>query len=114
MKTAMKQYRVDELRSEDLETLKAYLDDHLGKTALEGTYWLEIPPGLLGDTQAAHVQCQPHVVACEVDTHGITCEFLVRTRKKLHCDCMEMANAAQRVWIMEVMDGILEKLSIPG
>ncbi len=38
----MKQYRVDELRPEDLETLTAYLDGHLEKTSLEGTYWLEI------------------------------------------------------------------------
>ncbi len=110
----MKQYKVDELRPEELEILTAYLDEHLEKTTLEGTYWLEIPARLLGDVQASHEKCQPHVVACEIDPHGVTCEFLVRTRKKLHCDCIQMANSTQRVWIMETMDAILEKLSITG
>ncbi len=110
----MKQYKVDELRPEELEKLTGYLDEHLEKTSLEGTYWLEIPARLLGDVQVAHEQCQPHVVACEIHSHGVTCEFLVRTQKKLNCDCMQMANSLQRVWIMETIDGILEKLSIIG
>ncbi len=108
----MKQYRIDELRPKDMERLIAYMDKHFEKTCLEGTYWLELPKNILTQEQAAHKDCSPHVISIVAEQDRLTCEFLIRTPKNIHCSCMGMADASQRTWIMEQMDAILEQLSI--
>ncbi len=108
----MKQYRIDELRPKDMENLISYMDKHFEKTFLEHTYWVEVPQDILTAEQAAHKHCAPHVISIMAERDWISCEFLIRTKKNIHCTCMAMADASQRAWIMDQMDAVLEQLSI--
>ena len=42
----------------------------------------------------------------------MTCEFLVRIKKKMKCDCMAYATYEQQNWLIKKIDTILEKLNI--
>lgn len=108
----MKQYIVDELRPGDHEALKAYLDEHLDYAGLDGLYWKPIENGLLTDTQAEHDQCAPFFFTLNLTPESLACELLVRTRNRVRCDCMAYATVAQRNWIIDWTDGIIEKLGI--
>lgn len=108
----MKQYVIDELRSNDYLKIKAYLDEHLTAGTMEGLYWMPIEKELLSDIQADHHQCRPFYVAIELTSTQLSCEFLVRTQNRVRCDCINYANTAQRHWIIASVDAIFEKLGI--
>jgi len=108
----MKQYRIDELRPEDYGKLKAYLDEHYGPSQMEGLYWLPLDDDLLDDVQAAHTDCQPFYFALELRPTAISFELLIRTRKRVRCDCIRYANAAQRESIVQLADAMFESLKI--
>ena len=38
--------------------------------------------------------------------------MLVRTKNRIRCACMGYASKDQRIWIMDVVDAIFEKLDI--
>ncbi len=108
----MKQYVIDELRPEDYEKVKAYLDEHFGNSGVAGLYWIPLEPELLGSIQAEHSECQPHYFAIELLESRIACELLVRTRNRIHCACICYADTRQRSWIMDCLDAILARLGI--
>ncbi|MGD8512516.1 MAG: hypothetical protein PVG85_01085 [Deltaproteobacteria bacterium] len=108
----MKQYRIDELRPEDYERLKAYLDEHYGPSQMEGLYWLPLDDDLLDEVQTAHTDCQPFYFAIELRPTAISFELLIRTRNRVRCDCIRYANAAQRESIFQISDAIFETLKI--
>ncbi|MBF0201692.1 MAG: hypothetical protein HQK66_10345 [Desulfamplus sp.] len=108
----MKQYVIDGFRSEDYERIKAYFDEHCGTPSLGSIYWIEIDEALLNGTQLSHAGCGPHYFAVELEEGRLSCEFLVRIKKSVKCDCMAYADQKQREWIMDMMDAMLEKLHI--
>lgn len=108
----MKQYVVDELRFEDYEKIKAYLDTCLGPGQMEGIYWVPLEENLLNEVQAAHTDCKPFYLAIELQSNRLSCELLVRTMNKIRCQCMTYANEQQRNWIIAFVDTIFEKLGI--
>ena len=108
----MKQYVIDGLRLEDYHKLKAYLEENLSSSPLGGIYWLELDKGILTDTQKEHPECSPHVFALMLEETYLSCEFLVRIKKNIKCDCMAYATKAQRNWLIDQADGILELLDI--
>ncbi|WP_022664176.1 hypothetical protein [Desulfospira joergensenii] len=108
----MKQYQIDGLRLEDYHRLKEYLDQHLDSAPVGGIYWLEIERKLLTPIQTDHKECGPHVFALMLEETFLSCEFLVRIKKNIKCDCMGYATREQRDWLMDQVDGLLEKLSI--
>lgn len=108
----MKQYVIDELRIEDYEKVKAYLDETYGFSKIDGIYWVPLEESILSDNQLQHTECKPFFFAVEMGPDSLTCELLVRTRQKVHCTCIAYATELQRNWIIERMDAILEKLSI--
>ena len=108
----MKQYLIDELRREDYEALQTYFQDHFTPSGLEGLYWLPLEADLLAATQQAHTQCQPHYFAVELQPGRLACELLVRTPARVRCDCIAYADRRQREWLMQVIDAVLEKLTI--
>lgn len=108
----MKQYVIDGLRLGDYQKLKEYLDRHTEVAGIGGIYWLELEESLLTPEQAAHADCRPHVFALMLEETYLACELLVRIKKNIRCDCMAYATKAQRDWLIDQTEAILEKLGI--
>ena len=108
----MKQYIIDDLRPDDYQKIKAYLDDQLTVDSMEGLYWMPLDKHLLSATQANHHQCQPFYIALELTPIQLSCELLIRTQNRIRCDCINYANETQRNWIITTIDAIFEKLKI--
>ena len=108
----MKSYVIDELRYQDFEKLKAYLDEAYGQDPLGGLYWLPLPEDRLGPAQQGHDDCRPFCLALELLEDRLVCELLVRTRERVRCDCIAYATAEQREWLLEVIDAVFEKLEL--
>ena len=102
----MKQYVIDELRPEDHEKIKAWMDEHLETAPLGGLYWLPLEEALLEELQREHLQCAPHFFALELLDDRLCCELLVRTRKRVSCNCMAYATERQTLWLMAQIDAI--------
>ena len=108
----MKQYVIDEIRPQDYETVKAYLDDTFGDSGVEGLYWLPVDQALLSKVQQAHSACGPFFMALELGPDRLAGELLVRTRSRVRCDCIHYADERQRNWLVQTIDAIFEKLEI--
>lgn len=109
---SMKQYVIDEIRSEDYNEIKTYLDSNFGEPELGNLYWLPLAEGVQTPVQIAHKSCQPLGVALELEPARLTCELLVRTRQRVRCDCIAYATEVQRNWIVDKVDAFFEKLGI--
>lgn len=108
----MKQYVLDGFSQSDHARLKHYLDQYLESASIDGIYWLELEQEILTPLQAAHEACSPHVFALMLEQTSLSCEFLVRIKTNIKCDCMGNATEVQRNWLVNQADAILEKLSI--
>jgi hypothetical protein len=108
----MKQYIIDELRPDDHKKLRAYLDENLESSRIEGIYWLPLELKVLTDVQRGHTDCQPFYFAIELEAENLACELLVRTKSRVRCDCINYATATQLNWLIQVVDGMFEKLKI--
>jgi hypothetical protein len=108
----MKQYVIDELRPEDYKTLKKYLDTQYGPAAMDGIYWIPVASDLLTDVQIEHPECRPHCFALDLEQNRLCCEFLVRTKNRMRCDCIRYATENQRNWIIGLVDNIFHQLEI--
>ena len=108
----MKQYVIDELRSEDHKILKTYFDEQFGPVAMDGIYWIPIGNELLTVTQGEHTKCQPHCFALDLDHNRLACELLVRTKNRLRCSCIHYATENQRNWLIGWIDNIFNQLEI--
>jgi hypothetical protein len=108
----MKSYVIDELRYQDYEKLRAYLDETYGQDALGGLYWLPLPADRFGPAQKGHDACRPFWLALELLEDRLVCELLVRTRERVRCDCIAYATSRQREWLIEVVDAMFEKLEL--
>lgn len=103
----MKQYVIDELRPEDHGKIKAWLDANLERSALGDLYWLALDGDLLGDLQREHASaCGPYVFALELSPARLSCELLVRTRKRVTCPCIGYATDRQFLWLVRQVDAL--------
>jgi len=108
----MKQYVIDELRPEDYEALKKYLDEQFGQAEMDGIYWIPVAAELLADIQLQHEECRPHFLALDLDPGRIACELLVRTKNRLRCDCIQYASEQQRNWLIQLIDNMFNRLGL--
>lgn len=108
----MKQYVIDELRPADYQTLKTYLDEHYGPAAMDGIYWIPISSTMLTKIQTEHKECRPHYFALDFNQNRMACELLVRTKKRLRCNCINYATEKQRNWLIGLVDDIFNQLDI--
>ncbi len=108
----MKQYVIDELRPEDYEKIKAYLDENFGSSGVDGIYWMPLDISILTDVQAEHTKCQPFYFAIDIEQNRMACELLVRTRSRVRCNCISYATENQLIWLIRIVDAIFEKLGI--
>ncbi len=109
----MRQYMVDELRRMELERIRGYLDRHCEASDLGGLYWLHIPDECLSPTQIAHKDCMPFWTAVEMGGSWVKFEMLVRSRKKIRCNCVAFATEDQRDFILKFADKLLAGTEIP-
>jgi len=109
---AMKQYVIDELRPEDHNKIKEYLDQTYGAAEMGAIYWVPVAADLLTEIQREHADCQPYYFAIDLQENRLALELLVRTKNRVRCACIGYASKDQRIWIMEVVDAIFERLDI--
>ncbi len=108
----MKQYVIDELRLIDYELVKAYLEDNFSYSDVDGIYWIQLDQNILTKIQAEHTDCQPFYFAVDLEPNFITFELLIRTKKRIRCDCMGYATEKQRNWLIRLADAMLDTLEI--
>jgi hypothetical protein len=108
----MKQYVIDELRPKDYELVKAYLKENFRPSDMDGIYWIPLDKDILTETQAEHTDCQPYYFTVDLESNRIAFELLIRTQKRIRCDCMGYANENQRDWLIRLADAIFDTLEI--
>jgi len=108
----MKQYVIDELRLDDYKKLKAYLDENFTSSDIDGIYWIPLEQENLTVVQTEHAECQPFYFAIELKPDIMACELLVRTKKRIRCDCISYATQKQLSWLIRFVDSIFDKLEI--
>jgi hypothetical protein len=108
----MKQYVIDEIRPQDFQKVKDYLDETLGDSGVDGLYWLPVEEAFHSEVQKRHGTCAPFFIALELGPDRLAGELLVRTRSRLRCDCIHYADPRQRDWLIQTVDAIFEKLGI--
>ena len=108
----MKQYVIDEIRPQEHHKIKQYLDATYGSVEVGGIYWVPLSEEVLTDIQREHTNCQPFFFAIDLEEKRLSLELLVRTKNRIRCTCIAYASREQRIWIMEVVDAIFEKLDI--
>ena len=108
----MKQYVIDELRLQDYEKIKSYLDANFAPAGIDGLYCVPLETTILTAIQKEHADCRPHYFAIDIEENLLSCELLVRTRNRVRCDCICYATETQRNWLINLIDGVLSELAI--
>ena len=109
---AMQQYVIDELRPEDHNKIKEYLDETYGAAEMGAIYWVPVAADILTEIQREHSDCQPYYFAIDLEENRFALELLVSTKSRVRCACIGYASKDQRIWIMETVDAIFERLDI--
>jgi hypothetical protein len=104
----MRQYVIDELSPMESDNIDSYLKRNLEKGPMIGLYWLSLPSELLTDSQRSHKKCGPYYCGVEMENDKVRFEFLIRSHSNLHCDCIAYATPAQRDFIINFIDKMLE------
>lgn len=108
----MKQYVIDELRPEDYEKIKTYMDAHFGPADMGDIYWIPLDPDIYDSTQQSHDECSPFYFTVQLSSTSFVAELLVRTKNRLRCDCIQYATKKQFFWLIQFVDAIIERLEI--
>ena len=108
----MRQYVVDELRPNEVEKIREYLDKYCELSDIESLYWLRMPDDMLTPTQLEHKDCQPHYAAVELGDKRVKIEMLIRSRQIIRCNCVRFATPEQRTFLLAFMDTMLTKTKI--
>ena len=108
----MRQYVLDEIRPAEIHKIRGFLDEKLGHSGIDRLYWLPLPCDLLTDLQKAHTDCRPFFFAIHLESGRMICEFLIRTKSRMNCDCLGYATAPQVSWLIAYADGVLNELGI--
>lgn len=105
----MRQYYIDEISFLERDNIESYLKRTLKHGPIEGVYWLEVPPDLLGPAQRDHESCKPFYFSVVLEENSLRCEFLVRSADNLHCTCIAWATPAQRQFVIDFTDRLLDE-----
>jgi len=108
----MRQYMIDQLSREERANIESYLKRTLQPGPVEGVFWLEVPQDLLSKDQRFHDECAPFFIGVELTKEAVCFELLVRGQTNLHCSCIAYASAAQRDFVLQFVDKMLEEEQI--
>lgn len=103
----MRQYMIDEISFLERDNLDSYLKRTLQQGALEGVFFLSVPPDLLGAAQQEHDDCGPFYFTVILEQNSIRFELLVRSATNMHCSCIARATPAQRQFVLDFADHML-------
>jgi hypothetical protein len=105
----MRQLVIDELSPMEHDNIDSYLKRTVQQGPMVGLYWLALPPDLLSDAQLGHEDHGPFYFAIELTRDGVKFELLVRSQSNLHCTCIAHANPAQRQFMLDFIDRMVEE-----
>jgi hypothetical protein len=105
----MRQIVIDELSPMERDNIDSYLKRKLKQGPMIGLYWIEIPTDLLAEAQQGHEKCGPFYFGVEVEDSRVRFELLVRSNSNLHCTCIAHASNAQRQFILDLIDKMVEE-----
>jgi hypothetical protein len=108
----MKQYVIDELRPDDDQKIKNYLDDHFGPPDIGAIYWIPLDVSLYDKEQLTHTSCHPLYLVIHLEPSSLAAELLIRTRNWIRCDCIRYMNQDQLNWFISFVDSIFSRLDI--
>ncbi len=108
----MRQFVIDDLSQQERDNLDSYLKNRLKPGGMEGMFWLAIPPDLLAEAQHGHDECGPFYFGFDLSHNALTIELLVRSEVNLHCTCISYASVAQRQFLLDFLDTMLEEEKI--
>ena len=103
----MRQYMIDQLSREERANIESYLKRSLKQGLVDGIFWLEVPPDLLGTEQREHGDCGPFFFGVVLEDESVCFEMLVRSQTNLHCSCIAYASTAQRDFVLRFVDRML-------
>lgn len=105
----MRHYVIDELSFLERDNLESYLKRTLKPGGLEGVSFLSIPPDLLGPEQIGHDDCGPFFFSVILEPSSLRFELLVRSVSTMHCSCIAQATSAQRQFVLDFADRMLNE-----
>jgi len=105
----MRQYMIDEISFLERDNLDSYLKRTLKPGGLEGVFFLRVPPDLLGAEQQGHADCGPFYFTVVLEQTSIRFELLVRSAGNMHCSCIAWATPAQRQFVLDFADRMLQE-----
>ena len=108
----MRQYMVDELRRQEVERIRAYLEKHCDLGGIDNIYWLNIPDDLLSPVQYEHRECRPFSAAVELGKNWVKFEMLIRSRVRIRCKCIHYASGDQQALILRFADKLLRECEV--
>ena len=108
----MRQFLVDEIPLRQIGVIEDYLKKKTIVSGLEKIFWLEIPEDLLSSIQYEHKGCGPHYLAVELGQDFLKFEFLVRSRKRLRCDCVQYATEAQENYLLNFAHTLIQTIGL--
>ncbi len=106
---AMRQYLLDELSFLERDNLEHFLKRSLKPGPIGGVFWLEVPPELLAPPQLEHPSCGPFYFSVVLEQAELRAEFLVRSSHNMHCSCIAWATPAQRQFVLDFVDKMLQE-----
>ncbi len=108
----MRQYVIDEMRPNEIDKVRDYLEKVCEPSDLGNLFWIRVPDDILSPVQYEHRDCQPHCSAVELGDSMVKFEMLIRSRKKIRCKCIQMATSQQRNFILAFADKMMKDLGI--
>ncbi|PID72103.1 MAG: hypothetical protein CSB34_03350 [Desulfobulbus propionicus] len=105
----MRYFMIDELSFLERDNLESYLKRTLKPGSLEGVFFLEVPPDLLGEAQIGHEECGPFYFSTILENDAVKFELLVRSASNMHCSCIAQATPEQRAFVLDFADKMLKE-----
>jgi hypothetical protein len=100
---------IDEISFLERDNLDSYLKRTLKPGGLEGVFFLNVPPDLLGPEQIGHEECGPFYFSVILEPKALRFELLVRSASNMHCTCIAQATSAQRQFVFDFADQMLNQ-----
>ena len=108
----MRQFVIDELSPLERDVIDSYLKRTLKPGPMIGLFWITLPDDLLSAAQQGHDDCGPFYFGVELEQDRVKFELLLRSNANLHCDCIAHATSAQRQFVLDFIDKMVEEEKI--
>ncbi|MDR2354210.1 MAG: hypothetical protein LBF22_13845 [Deltaproteobacteria bacterium] len=108
----MKILVLDELRSEEIIKIGAYLKEMTNPGPIEGVFWLPVPEHILTKKQKVlEYSVGPYKMFIELKKNSVHFELLVRS-EKISNEGGGGANINQAIYVFSIVDEMVKKLNL--